>query len=147
MTKRMIIYIGLSGVQRLLDARGQRGSWMPSKIFSIHPAKFQMTIFYQLSNFSTIRSLDAPSRAASCPGNDIFLFIFFHLPTFFYIKLAPWMPPRVDARGRRTVRTALCTPLCRLQCRLLPPPPPLQITRHHLHPSSLSVTTRPSTQN
>ena len=40
--------------------------------------------FYQLSNFRTIRSLYAPSCAASCPGNDIFLFIFCHLPTFFY---------------------------------------------------------------
>src|SRR6218665_876922 len=26
---------GHSGVQRLLDARGQRGSWMPSKMFCI----------------------------------------------------------------------------------------------------------------
>src|SRR6218665_2315506 len=56
---------------------------MPSKIFSIRPAKLLTIFFYQLSNFRTIRSLDAPSRAASCPGNDIFLFIFCHLPTFF----------------------------------------------------------------
>src|SRR6218665_2243300 len=34
-----------SGVQRLLDARGHRGSWMPSKIISIHPAKFRTTFF------------------------------------------------------------------------------------------------------
>src|SRR6218665_1322960 len=67
--------------------------------------KISDDLFYQLSNFRTIRSLDAPSRVASCPGNDIFLFIFCHLPTFFYIKLDPWMPPRVDARGRRPVRT------------------------------------------
>src|SRR6218665_2337130 len=79
-------------MQRLLDARGQQGSWMPSKIFYIRPAKFLTTFFYQLLNFRTIRSLDAPSRAASCPGNDIFLFIFCHLPTIFLQKLAPWMP-------------------------------------------------------
>src|SRR6218665_1211587 len=59
-----------SGVQRLLDARGQRGSWMPSKIFSIHHAKFQTTFFYQLSNFKTIRSLDAPSRRACFKKNS-----------------------------------------------------------------------------
>src|SRR6218665_3709089 len=98
-------------MQRLLDARGQQGSWMPSKIFYIRPAKFLTTFFYQLSNFRTIRSLDAPSRAASCPSNDIYLFIFCHLPTIFLQKLAPWMPPRVDARGRHTVRTPFCTPL------------------------------------
>src|SRR6218665_173937 len=34
-----------SGVQRLLDARGQRGSWMPSKIFFIPLAKFLTTLF------------------------------------------------------------------------------------------------------
>src|SRR6218665_991674 len=60
----------LSGVQRLLDNRGQRGSWMPSKIFCIPFAKF-LTIFlvvhlnfslfsHHLSNFTRIRSLDAP---------------------------------------------------------------------------------------
>src|SRR6218665_2712592 len=86
-----------SGVQRLLDTRGQRGSWMPSKIVSIRLAKF-LTIFfylyshlskfvtfsYQLSNFTKIRSLDAPSSAASCPSNEIFLFFSCPLPTFFY---------------------------------------------------------------
>src|SRR6218665_469282 len=77
----------------------------PRKYFLFIPQNFRRHIFYQLSNFRTIRSLDAPTRAASCPGNHIFLFIFCHLPTFFYIKLAPWMPPRVDAQGRRTVRT------------------------------------------
>src|SRR6218665_2336248 len=35
----------ISGVQRLLDARGQRGSWMPSKIFCIPLAKFLTTLF------------------------------------------------------------------------------------------------------
>jgi len=42
-----------SGVQRQLDARGQRGSWMPSKIFSIRHAKFLTTFFshfFQMSH-------------------------------------------------------------------------------------------------
>ena len=74
-----------SGMQRLLDARGQRGSWMPSKIFFIRlfipqnfwrpflvvhlnfsnsSPKIVLTTFFtfshQLSNFTKIRSLDAP---------------------------------------------------------------------------------------
>src|SRR6218665_1584949 len=92
-------FLWTSGVQRLLDARSQRGSWMPSKIFSIHPAKFQTTFFYQLSNFRTIRSLDTPSRAASCPGNNIFLFIFCHLPTFFLHKTGPLDAPQGGCPG------------------------------------------------
>ena len=75
----------------------------PRKYF-LFARKISDDLFYQLSNFRTIRSLDAPSRAASCPGNDIFLFIF-AIYLLFLQKLAPWMPPRVDARGRRTVRT------------------------------------------
>src|SRR6218665_2411291 len=80
-----------SGVQRLLDTRGQRGSWMPSKIFRIPLAKFLTTLFsrspkfftfsHQLSNFTRIRSLDAPPSAASCPGN-IFSLLFW---SFTYI--------------------------------------------------------------
>src|SRR6218665_3951705 len=61
-----------SGVQRLLDARGQRGSWMASKIFSIRSAKFLTTFFYQLSNFRTIHSLDAPSRAVTTFFSSLF---------------------------------------------------------------------------
>src|SRR6218665_3652269 len=90
---------------------------MRSKIFSIRPAKFLTTFFYQLSNFRTIRSLDAPSLAASCPGNDIFLFIF-AIYLLFFTKTSPLYAPRVNARGRRTVRTLLCTPLpVGVQCR------------------------------
>src|SRR6218665_2451079 len=44
---------GLSGVQRLLDARGQRGSWMPSKIFCIPFAKFLTTFFSRSPKFLT----------------------------------------------------------------------------------------------
>jgi len=71
---------------------------MPSKVFSIRPAKFLTTFFYQLSNFMTIRSLDAPSRAASCPGNGIFLFIF-AIYLHFLTKTGPLDAPRVDARA------------------------------------------------
>src|SRR6218665_3531542 len=92
-----------SGVQRLLDARGQRGSWMPSKIFSIPLAKFLTTFFsrsptfftfsHQLSNFTRIRSLDAPPSVASCPSNDIFNFFFGHLPTFYKENWPLGCPP------------------------------------------------------
>src|SRR6218665_729505 len=61
-----------SGVQRLLAARGQRGSWIPSKIFSIRPAKFLTPFFYQLSNFRTIRSLDAPPVLHHVPVTTFF---------------------------------------------------------------------------
>src|SRR6218665_3874794 len=40
-----------NGVQRLLDARGQRGSWMPSKIFSIRLGKFLTTLFTRSPKF------------------------------------------------------------------------------------------------
>jgi len=67
-------FLLFSGVQRLLDARGQQGSWMPSiffqisplKVFSIRLAKFLTTFFllvtfwHQFSNFTKIHSLDAP---------------------------------------------------------------------------------------
>src|SRR6218665_4182021 len=87
-----------SGVQRLLDARGQRGSWMPSKIFSIRPDKF-LTTFLSVVKFITIRSLDDPSRAASCPGNDIFLFIFFAIYLHFFTKNDPLDAPQGGCPG------------------------------------------------
>src|SRR6218665_2380508 len=42
---------------------------------------------HQLSNFTRIRSLDAPTSAASCPGNDIFLLLVW---SFTYIFLENW---------------------------------------------------------
>src|SRR6218665_3643940 len=52
-----------------------------------------------------------PFRIASYPSNDIFFISFYlHLHTFF-TKTGPLDAPRVDARGRRIVRTPLCTPL------------------------------------
>src|SRR6218665_1642061 len=113
----------VSGVQRLLDARGQRGSWMPSNIFyflvvhqnfSNSSHKISDDLFSHLPKFLSIFSLFRirfqisrkfapwmPPSAASYPGNDIFLFPFSHLglPTFLR-KLAPWMPPGVDVRDR-----------------------------------------------
>src|SRR6218665_840275 len=105
---------GCPGPTRFLDAL--ENSFYSSRKISdnllllSHLSKF-VTFSHQLSNFTKIRSLDAPSSAASCPSNEIFLFFSCHLPTFFLQKLAPWMPPRVDARGRHTVRTPFCTPL------------------------------------
>src|SRR6218665_1019013 len=42
-----------------------------------HLPKF-LTFSHQFSNF-----LGCPSQCCICPGNDIFLFFFSHLPTFF----------------------------------------------------------------
>src|SRR6218665_1069682 len=75
--------VGCPGPTRFLDA-------LENIFYSSR--KISDDVFYQLSNFRTIRFLDSPSRAASCFGNDIFLFIFCNLPTFLH-KLAPWMPP------------------------------------------------------
>src|SRR6218665_2454544 len=100
-----------SGVPRLLDYRGQRGSWMPSKIFSIHPAKFQTT-FLSVAKFQDNSLPGCPPPVLHHAPVMIFFSSFFAIYLhFFYIKLAPWMTPRVDARGRRTVLSPLCTPL------------------------------------
>src|SRR6218665_1253802 len=69
-TRLIILCDGGSGVQRLLYARGQRGSWMPSKIFSIRLATFLTNFFsHLLSKFVTF--------PISC-----------HISR----KFAPWMP-------------------------------------------------------
>jgi len=103
-----------SGVQRPLNARGQRGSWMPSKIFSIHLGKFLTTFFYsstkifpirllislnylskfftfshQLSNFTKIRSLDGP-QCCIMPRQrhfSLLLLIFTYISLFIYFLL------------------------------------------------------------
>src|SRR6218665_3082435 len=73
----------VSGVQRLLDARGQRGSWMPSNIF-------YFLVVHQKFSYSSHKISDD---------------LFSHLPKFLSIfslfrirfqisrKFAPWMPP------------------------------------------------------
>ena len=85
----------LSGVRRLLDARGQRGSWMPSNFFQTSSLQ---NIFYSSPNISddllsnrspTFLTIFfsllgcPPSSAASCPDNNIFLFFSSHLHAFF----------------------------------------------------------------
>jgi len=66
-----------------------------------------------------------PPSAASCPGNDIFLFflvIYLHICT----KTGPLDASRVDSRGRRTARTPSarhCECVCWWACvRLLEVP-------------------------
>src|SRR6218665_2362118 len=107
---RSIVYLGGSGVQRLLDARGQRGSWMPSKIFSIHPAKFQTNFFISCQMPGQFAPWMPPlvlPRASVTTFFSSFFAIYLH----FLYKTGPLDAPRVDARCRRTVRTPLCTPL------------------------------------
>src|SRR6218665_4015930 len=90
---------------------------MSSKLFCIPFAKFLTTFFSRSPKWFTFFAsvvkfhenslLGCPPSAASCPGNDIFLFFFCHLPTFLLRKLAPWMPP-----GWMPGAVApLCTPL------------------------------------
>ena len=104
-----------------------RGCWMPGanedfgyprKHFSFVPQNLWRPFLVIHQNFHFFASvvtfhenwlLGCPPQCGIMPGNDIFLFffsIYLHLK-----KLAPWMPPRADARGRHTVRTPLCTPL------------------------------------
>jgi len=102
----------------------------PRKYF-LFVRKLSDDLFYQLSNFRTIRSLDAPSRAASCPCNDIFLFIFCHLPTFFLTKTGPLDAPQGGCPGPSHRPHPLCTPLRQLSLFL------------HVHcPSHLSLRCR-----
>ena len=77
--------VGCLGPTRFLDAL---------KNIFYSSRKIPDDLSYQLANFTKIRSLDAPSRAASCLGNDIFLFIFCHLPTFSFTKTGPLDAPR-----------------------------------------------------
>ena len=101
-----------SGVQMLLDAWGQRGSWMPS-----NPRKYFRFVPRNLISddlFVTIYEnslLGCTPRLHHTLVTTLFSLLFCHVPTFCKRKLAPWMPPRLDARGRRTVRTPLCMPL------------------------------------
>ena len=98
-----------SSVQRLLDARGQRGSRMPSKIFYIPLAKFLTTFFlvvhlnfslfsHQLSNFTRIRSLDALPVLHHAPVTTFFtsfLVIYLH----FLKKTGPLDAPQGGCPG------------------------------------------------
>jgi len=72
--------------------------------FAIRLLKFLTTFFLIIyPNFALFRiscqisrkftNWMPPPSAASCPGNDIFLFSFCHLPTFILRKLALGCPP------------------------------------------------------
>src|SRR6218665_3343402 len=104
--------VGCPGPTRFLDA-------LENIFYSSR--KISDDLFYQLSNFRTIRSLDAPSRAASCPCNDIFLFIFSHLPTFclqnWPLGCPPeWMPGAVSPSAPALHATDRQPSIC-IQCR------------------------------
>src|SRR6218665_1142951 len=83
---------GSSGVQRLLDARGQRGSWMPSKIFSIRLAKFLTTFFISCQISGQFAPWMPPPVLHHAPVTTFFS-SFFAIYLHFLQKLAPWMPP------------------------------------------------------
>src|SRR6218665_3343964 len=84
--------LALSGVQRFLDAQGQRGSWMPGAnevLGCPGPTRF----------------LDARGRSNKI-YDDHSLVIYRDL--FFLQNWVVGCPPlRLDARGRHTVRTPL----------------------------------------
>src|SRR6218665_3654114 len=92
-----------SGVERLLDARGQRGSWMPSKIFCIPFAKFLTTFFNRSPKFFTLFAsvvkfhenslLGCPPVLHHAPVTTFFYFFFGHLPTFFKENWPLGCPP------------------------------------------------------
>src|SRR6218665_2739570 len=110
-----------SGVQRLLDARGQLTRFLDAlenilyssrkiseDLFSRSPKFF--TSFASVVKFHENSLLPwMPPSAASCPGNDIFYFFLGHLPTFLK-KTGPLDAPQGGCPGG-TVRTPLCTPL------------------------------------
>src|SRR6218665_996828 len=67
-------------------------------------------LFLSVVKFITTRSLEAPPVLHHAPVTT-FSLQFLAFPYFFFTKNDPWDAPRVDARGRRTVRPPLCTPL------------------------------------
>src|SRR6218665_1207458 len=75
-------------------------------------------LFLSVVKFITIRSLEAPPVLHHAQVTTFSLHFFCHFPTFFFTKNDPLDAPRVDARGRRTVRTPLCTPLHHLRVLL-----------------------------
>src|SRR6218665_2876314 len=105
----------------MLDARGQRGSWMPSNIFYFlvvrqnfsnsshkisddlfsHLRKFfsNFPFFASVFKFQENSLLGCPLVPHHTPVTTFFssfLVIYLH----FLRKLVPWMPTGVDARGR-----------------------------------------------
>ena len=107
-----------SGVQRVLHARCQRCSWMPSSqtIFPIpiHLTKFLTTFFV---NSSPQNPEGLFSRFLDARDRKPFSLTFMHFPLFsnicihFFQKTPSLDAPRLDAMGRRTLWHPLCTPL------------------------------------
>src|SRR6218665_1670588 len=101
-----------SGVQYFLDPRGQRGSLMPTskKFFSINSyPKISDDLFYafipiftfipSFLNFFPDESPPYPAR----PAPFLTIYPYFYIFTYtFFRKIHRWMPPWLDARGRRT---------------------------------------------
>src|SRR6218665_729504 len=83
--------VGCPGPTRLLDT-------LENIFYSSR--KISDALFLSVVKFQDNSLPGCPSRAASCPGNNIFLFIFCHLPTLLY-KNCPlgcppgWMPGAV----------------------------------------------------
>ena len=73
---------------------------MPSKIFSIRPAKF-LTTFLSVVKF---QDNSLPSVLPHAPVTT-FVSSFFAIYLLFFTKTGPLDAPKMDARGRRTVRT------------------------------------------
>src|SRR6218665_315974 len=76
--------VGCPGPTRFLDAL---------KNIFYSSRQISDDLFLSVVKFITIRSLEAPSRASSCPGNDIFSSFFAISLLFFLQKMTPWMPP------------------------------------------------------
>src|SRR6218665_1939604 len=93
---------------------------MPSKIFCIPLTKFLTTFFSRSPKFfpffaSVVKFhenslLGCPPVLHHAPVTA-FLLLFWSFTYIFKKKTGPLGAPRVRARGRRTVRTPLCTPL------------------------------------
>src|SRR6218665_1381226 len=75
--------VGCPGPTRFLDA-------LENIFYSFR--EISDDLFLSVVKFIKICSLEAPSRASSCPGNDIFS-SFFAISLLFLQKMTPWMPP------------------------------------------------------
>src|SRR6218665_313392 len=94
--------VGCPGPTRLLDT-------LENIFYSSR--KISDALFLSVVKFQDNSLPGCPSRAASCPGNDIFLFIFCHLPTFFFTKTGPLDAPQGGCPGPSHRPHSLCTPL------------------------------------
>src|SRR6218665_3267793 len=85
-------------MQRLLDARGQRGSWMPSKIFSIRPAKFLTTFFISCQISGQFAPWMPPPMLHHASVTTIFS-SFFAIYLHFFTKTGPLDAPQGRCPG------------------------------------------------